>query len=223
MLKRLDFNGNPHVGVYCKTNNQIAFAFPLLTPKEKREVERVLRVRVVETTIGGSGIVGSLMAINSHGLILTDFIDEEELEIIEENFKGEILIIDDKFNAAGNNILTNDYGAIVHPSIRDETIKKIKETLDVEVRRGMIAGLNTVGMAAVATNKGVLCHPKVSEEEKKMLEGVLGVEVSIGTVNHGMPYIGAGVVANVHGAITSINTTGIEMGRIEDALDLVGD
>jgi len=221
MLKRIDFNGNPHVGVYCKANDFVAFVQPHLREKDLREIEEALEVNVVKLTIGGSSIIGSLMAMNSHGMIVTDFIEEEELAIIEKNFEGEILIIDDKYNAAGNNILTNDYGAIVHPMLRDETVKKIEEILEVKAVKATIAGINTVGMAAVATNKGVLCHPKVEEEEKKILEEVLGVEVKIGTVNHGMPYVGAGLVANSHGAITGINSTGIELNRIEDALDLI--
>ena len=221
MLKRIDFNGNPHVGVYCKANDFVAFVQPHLREKDLREIEEALEVNVVKLTIGGSSIIGSLMAMNSHGMIVTDFIEEEELAIIEKNFEGEILIIDDKYNAAGNNILTNDYGAIVHPMLRDETVKKIEEILEVKAVKATIAGINTVGMAAVATNKGVLCHPKVEEEEKKILEEVLGVEVKIGTVNHGMPYVGAGLVANSRGAITGINSTGIELNRIEDALDLI--
>ena len=73
-------------------------------------------------------------------------------------------------------------------------------------------------MAAVATNKGLLCHPKVTEKEKKQLIDVFDVEVMIGTVNHGFPMIGSGLVANSKGAIIGNQTTGIEMGRIEEAL-----
>jgi len=73
-------------------------------------------------------------------------------------------------------------------------------------------------MAAVVTNKGLLCHPKVTLEEKKVLESVFDVEVMSGTVNHGMPLIGSGLVANTKGAIIGNLTTGIEMGRIEEAL-----
>ena len=107
-------------------------------------------------------------------------------------------------------------------SHRYAAIRAIEKALDVKARKSTIAELNTVGMAAVATNKGILCHPKIKDDEKKLLEETLGVKAKIGTVNHGMPYVGAGVVANEHGAITSINTTGVELGRIEDALDLIG-
>ena len=73
-------------------------------------------------------------------------------------------------------------------------------------------------MAAVVTNKGCLCHPKITEEEKQHLEDLFEVNVMIGTVNHGYPMIGSGLVANTKGAIIGNRTTGIEMGRIEEAL-----
>ncbi len=223
MLKRIDFNGNSHVGVYCRANNEVAFVHPFLERKEVEAIENALEIKVAEITIGGSSIIGSLMAMNSNGMVIADLVEEEELKKIEENFKGEILIIQDKFNAAGNNILVNDYGAIVHPLLKDETIKEIERVMEVKAKRATIAGITTVGMAAVATNRGVLCHPKVGEEEIKMIEEVMGVEASAGTVNHGMPYVGAGLVANIRGAITGSQTTGIELNRIEDALDLIGD
>ncbi|MEM1513379.1 MAG: translation initiation factor IF-6 [Candidatus Thermoplasmatota archaeon] len=220
MLKKIDFNGNSYLGIYCRVNNSIAFVQPLLPEKTKKEIEDILKVKAFELTIGSSTIIGSLLAINSNAIVVTDFVEKEEIEIIEDKFDGEIFILEDKFNAAGNNILVNDYGAIVHPLMKEETIKKLGKVMEIEVKKGTIAGLNTVGMLGIATNKGVLCHPKIKEEEKKLIENVLDVEVNIGTVNHGMPFVGAGAVANEHGAIVGKETTGIEMGRVEEALRL---
>jgi translation initiation factor 6 len=93
--------------------------------------------------------------------------------------------------------------------------------LDVPVDRGTLAGLKTVGSAAVATNKGVLCHPKTSDGELDLLEKLLKVEADIGTVNHGAPFIGAGVLANSKGAAAGRLTTGPELNRIENALNLI--
>ena len=42
----------------------------------------------------------------------------------------------------------------------------------------------------------------------------------IGTINHGVPFIGSGLVANSKGALVGDLTTGIELGRIEEALNL---
>ena len=116
--------------------------------------------------------------------------------------------------------MVNDTGALVHPDMNDNTIESIKENLKVPVHRGTIGSLKTVGMAAVVTNKGLLCHPKATEEEKRTLKDIFGVSVMIGTVNHGSPVIGSGLVANSKGAIIGNLTTGIEMGRIEEALNL---
>lgn len=223
MLKRLDFNSNPYVGVFCRANDDIAFVHPFLQDKEKEVIREVLKVKIIETTVGGSTVMGSLIALNSSGAVVADFVGDEELDIIKNFFGDNVLVIKDKFNAAGNNILANDYGAIVHPMMGDETIKDIKGVMDVEVERGTIAGIKTVGMAAVVTNRGMLCHPKIEDDEKRNLEELFSVPVSIGTVNHGVPYVGAGMVANGKGAIMGSKTTGIEMGRIEDALDLIGE
>ena len=130
----------------------------------------------------------------------------------------DIFAVKDVINAAGNDILVNDNGALIHPDIGDHSMKKIGETLGVPVQRGTIASLKTIGMAAVVTNKGCLCHPKVTDEEKKQLEKLFDVNVMIGTVNHGVPMIGSGLIANTKGAIIGNLTTGIEMGRIEEAL-----
>ena len=155
--------------------------------------------------------------MNSQGAIITNFVDTETVNKIK-NQGLDVFIIKDVINAAGNDILANDYGALIHPDIRNYSMKKIGETLGVSVKKGTIASLKTIGMAAVVTNKGCLCHPKITDEEKKQLEKLFDVDVMIGTVNHGVPMIGSGLVANTKGAIIGNLTTGIEMGRIEEAL-----
>jgi len=217
MLQLLDFNENPNVGVYCRTNEEVAFIRKGLSKKIRNIINSVLGVKVVELSVADATIIGSLLCLNSKGAVVTDFADDDAIKIIENNGLN-VCVIKDKLNAAGNDILVNDNGALVHPDFKDESILEIKKTLGVPVFRGTIGSLKTVGMAAVVTNKGLLCHPKASEEEKLKLEKVFGVNVMIGTVNHGSPVIGSGLVANSKGAIIGNLTTGIEMGRIEEAL-----
>jgi len=217
MLQLLDFNDNPNVGVYCRANDSVIFLQKQVSKKIKKQIIPALDVKIVELGIADANIIGSLLVINSTGAIVTDFADKKTLETIKEQGFS-VFVIKDVINAAGNDILANDKGALIHPDIRDRSLKKIGETLDVSVSKGTIAGLNTVGMAAVVTNKGCLCHPKITETEKRTLEKIFDVEVMIGTVNHGFPMIGSGLVANSKGAIIGNQTTGIEMGRIEEAL-----
>ena len=217
MLQLLDFNENPNVGIYCRANDSVVFLQKSLPKKAKQLVADVLGVKVVELSIADSTIIGSLLTFNSHGAIVTAYASKETFKTIE-NQGLKVFPIKDVINAAGNDILANDHGALVHPDLQNASVKKIGDILAVSVQKGTIASFGTVGMAAVVTNKGCLCHPKVTEDEKQQLEKVFDVEVMIGTVNHGFPMIGSGLVANTKGAIIGKMTTGIEMGRIEDAL-----
>jgi len=81
--------------------------------------------------------------------------------------------------------------------------------------------VNTVGSACVATNRGVLCHPKTSEDELEMLASLFGVPAAIGTLNYGVARVGACMIANSKGAAIGSKSTPIELGRVEDALDLI--
>jgi len=205
------------VGIYCRANDSIVFLQKSLSKKTRQVVGNVLGVKVLELCIADSTIVGSLLTCNSFGAIVTAFATTEIFSTLEEQGLR-VFPIKDVINAAGNDILANDRGALVHPDLKNSTVKKISETLDVPVQKGTIASLGTVGMAAVVTNKGCLCHPKTTEEERQQLEKVFDVDAMIGTVNHGFPMIGSGLVANTKGAIIGNMTTGIEMGRIEEAL-----
>jgi len=217
MLQLLDFNENPSVGVFCRTNDNVAFIRKALSKKVKKKIVAAIDVELVELSIADATIVGSLLAFNSKGAVVTDFVDIDTIKVIKDQ-GFDVCVISDRLNAAGNDILVNDYGALVHPDLEKESIEEIEATLNVPVSKGTIGSLKTVGMAAVVTNKGLLCHPKVTDEETRLLEEVFDVNVMIGTVNHGSPVIGSGLVANTKGAIIGKLTTGIEMGRIEEAL-----
>ncbi|MEM0467416.1 MAG: translation initiation factor IF-6 [Candidatus Thermoplasmatota archaeon] len=217
MLQLLDFNDNPNVGVYCRVNESVAFVQKSLQKKTKDLIAKTLDVQIVELTIADSTIIGSLLVLNSHGAVVTNIADSHTIQLIKSQGLN-VSVIKDVINAAGNDILANDYGALIHPEIKKKTMKKISETLNVPVEYGTIAQQPIVGMSAVVTNKGCLCHPKITEEEKNHLKDLFHVDVMIGTVNHGFPMIGSGLVANTKGAIIGNQTTGIEMGRIEEAL-----
>jgi translation initiation factor 6 len=218
-FQRLDFQENPNIGVFCKATDDICIIRKALPKKVLKRVSTALQTSFIELQIVDATIVGSLLAINKHGVVLSNVVREEEISVLESNGFS-VLPIEDKFNAVGNDLLVNDTGGLIHPGIEDETVRAIEDCLQIPVRKGTIAGLENVGMSAVVTNKGLLCHPKVTEDEKEVLESVFQVPVMIGTVNHGVPVIGSGLVANTHGAVVGSLTTGIEMGRVAEALQL---
>lgn len=188
-----------------------------MAAKASRAIGEALGVRPVVTTIGGANVVGSLLSMNSRGAVVTGFATPEEVRVLQDL---EVLVLPHRFNAAGNNVLCNDRGALVHPGYDERTVRTIGEALGVEAVRGTVAGMRTVGSAGVATNKGVLAHPHATERELGVLRDVLKVAAMITTANYGTGQVGACLVANSRGAVVGTRTTPIELGRIEEGLGL---
>jgi translation initiation factor 6 len=213
--------GSASIGVYSLANEKIVI-IPKMVPLKKAErTAEWLKVKLVHTSIGGSVLAGALACANSNGILLPNSIREEELAVIKSSFEGNITVMETKKTAYGNLVLANDHGAVVDPRLKKPQRKQIAETLGVEAVPGEIAGLPYVGSLALATNKGVLVHPLLKEEKRKILESVFKVPVDVGTVNCGIPYVGTGLIGNMHAAVAGSLTTGPEMFIIGNALDVV--
>ncbi len=218
MLRLGDINGNPYVGVYCAASEVLAVLPDNVEPKVAKEMGRTLGVPVVSTSVAGSTVVGSLVAMNSNGVIVTNFAEQAELVRLPKELR--VARMEEKINAAGNNILANDKAALVHPAASSYTVRMVEDVLGVEVKRGRVAGIETVGSACIATSKGVVCHPRTTEDELRELSDLFKVPASVATLNYGTPYLGACAVANSKGAYVGSRSTPIELGRLEDGLAL---
>lgn len=219
MLRLGDVNGSPYVGVYCAASERLAIVHEATEPKVVRAIGETLAVPVLTTFIAGSTVVGALIAMNSKGAVVTNFAEKQELSRLPRGLS--VGMMEERVNAAGNNILVNERAALVHPKASGNTLRMIADVLDVEVQQRPIAGIDTVGSVCVATSKGLVCHPRTSEEELRWLREFFRVPATVTTLNYGSPYLGACVVANSHGAYVGSRTTPIEMGRLEDGLGLI--
>lgn len=216
-----DIVGSASIGVYSLATDKIVM-LPKIVPLNKAErLSEWLKVKLIQTSIGESVLIGALACANSNGILLPHFISNREVDTIKSNFEGNITIMERKKTAYGNLVLTNDFGAVVDVRFKGPEIKEISETLGVEAVPGEIAGLPYVGSLAVATTKGVVTHPLLNDSERKLLEDVLKVPVELGTVNCGIPYVGTGLIGNRHAAVVGSMTTGPETFIIENALDVV--
>ncbi|MCL7417710.1 MAG: translation initiation factor IF-6 [Halalkalicoccus sp.] len=217
-MLRTAFFGSSSVGVFAAATDDAVLVRNDVEDDLREELEDELAVPVIPTTIGGSSTVGALCVGNSQGLLVSNRITVAERETITDVVDLPITELPGKINAAGNVVLANDSGAYVHPDLSRTAVQAVEDGLDVPVERGELAGLRTVGTAAVATNDGVLCHPKATDGELDFLEELLEVYADIGTINYGGPLVGSGLVANAFGYVAGRDTTGPELGRIEDAL-----
>jgi translation initiation factor 6 len=210
--------GNPYIGVHCSASERYAVVPDSAEGKVVKEIAKTLGVDVISTTISGSTVVGALLAMNSSGFVVTNFAEKHELARFPKDLNGAVM--QEKFNAAGNNILVNDTAALVHPGVSNKMLRSIEDALGVEARRGTVAGLETVGSACIVTSKGVICHPKTTESELKEISSLFKVPAVLATLNYGTPYLGACAVANSKGAFVGSRSTPIELGRLEDGLYL---
>lgn len=214
MIKTVNIYDNPVLGVFATCTEDVAVV-PIGTTKKVVDLlTEMLDVTVVSTLINGSTVVGSLSRGNSNGFLLCRDASVSDLKDVDVPVE----VLPDRLTATGNVILANDNAALVHPDISDRSIEIISRVLGVDVHRGTIAGLGTVGMSGVVTNRGLLVHPMVTQEELAHLEEVFDLPVDVGTTNYGSQAVGSGLLANSKGYAAGSNTTGHELGRIEDAL-----
>jgi len=215
---RAALSGSSYVGVFARATDDCLLIRPDVEEALLDDFEAELEVPAVPTTVAGSSTVGSLAVGNENGLLVSERVRDRERDRIEDATGLTVAELPGRINAAGNVVLANNSGAYVHPDLTREAVEAVGDALEVPVERGTLANVRTVGTAAVATDAGVLCHPKTTDEELDALEDLFGAYADIGTINYGGPLVGSGLVANAGGYVTGQDTTGPELGRIEDAL-----
>ncbi|AUX09336.1 translation initiation factor 6 [Halalkaliarchaeum desulfuricum] len=220
-MLRASFAGSSYVGVFARTTNGVLLVRPDLDEGLVSDLAEELAVEAHPTTVAGSNTVGALAVGNENGILVSERVTERERTSIEDVADLPVFELPGRINAAGNVVLANDYGAYVHPELTDEAVDAVGDALEVPVERGSFGDVRTVGTAAVATNRGALCHPKSREPELEALEAHLDVRADLGTINYGAPLVGSGLLANDSGYVAGENTTGPELGRIEDALGYI--
>jgi translation initiation factor 6 len=218
--RRPKIAGSSLLGVFACCTEEVVLVPPETKMETVRSLEQHLQVETIFMRVAGSSVVGSLVCGNSHGFVVTPHASKDDIRKLSSY--GKVARLPGKISAAGNVILANDSAALVHPGLSDKACRVISQTMGVAVERGTIGGLKTVGMTTVATNRGILAHPKLNEVELAALEDLFHLPVDVGTVNFGSPLVGSGILANSRGYVAGEETTGPELGRIDDALGFMG-
>jgi translation initiation factor 6 len=222
LLQRDLFN-SPYSGVFCTTNDVLTLVPPGIPKDDLESISEALGTKVEVITIGGSRVVGTLVAMNSKGILVSNLATSREakkLEKIISNIDLQLGILPERSNAIGNNFLVNDNGGFCNERLSAKTKELAENVLGIDITSKSLNNMDTLGMIGCVTNKGGLCHPDTSAQEREIMEKVLGVSIMEGTVNFGMPLVGAGIVASSQGAVCGRQSTGVELGRVEEALKL---
>ena len=221
-IEKLTVFGNSNIGVYIFANNRFALVPPGLPDSDRRKIREVLEVDVIEVKIADSILNGVLVAGNDRGILLPRIVKPEEVDELKASIGGEVrieVLQGLRSTALGNLIAANNRAALVSPIIDRMVASRIADVLGVEkfdVRR--LAEIPTIGSMIVVNSHGGLVHPGVEDEELKFLEELFGVEFIRGTVNFGLYFVKAGIVANDKGVLVGEDTTGPEIAQITQAL-----
>jgi translation initiation factor 6 len=211
-----DVFGSPNIGVYCFANETIAIVPPGLTKHRIGQLAEALDVSVCSTTVGGSTLVGALVTGNSNAVLVPHTIRDYELSKIRA--LSNVVVVDSKWTALGNVVLTNDLGAVVHPDCSDEIISAVNNEMRVKAVFGKLGSLSFVGALAVATNKGAMLSPNALAEEQEVVKSALHVEAELSSTNGGVPFVKSGILANSKGAVVGPLTRGGELMQISRTL-----
>lgn len=217
-IGKATFLGSPYIGVYLKASERLTLVPPGFSPHEVHLVERWLDAPVVQVDIGSGELSGALAVLTSQGILVTDDVEDEDLSKLRKF--APVHTMSTRLNALGNNVLANDFGAIIHPGYSAPEVELIESSLGVKATPCTIAGEGTVAKTAVATNKGALVHPATTSREMEIIRATLRVPVHKTTANFGNPLVGACVVANSRGIIAGERTTPVELVHIEDGLQI---
>ncbi|MFH0966061.1 MAG: translation initiation factor IF-6 [Methanobacteriota archaeon] len=217
MDRTVSIEGDPHIGGFTRVFEDIA-VIPAEAPVELEEHYReAFDLEVVRTTIQGSPIIGSLLTGNSNGFVISGLATKAEMKLLSEY--RELFLLDRGMNAAGNVILACDRFAAVHPEMDPSLRKDIGEFLKVPITPLTLGDVKVVGMAGVATNKGVVVSPRSTASEIAALERVCELPIGKGSINMGNAMVGTGLVATTRGYLAGDETSGYELGRIEDIFE----
>ena len=214
MDRTVSIAGEPHIGVFSRVFEDVAVIPPEAPEEFEAQYREAFDLEIVRTTIQGSPIIGSLLTGNSNGFVVSGLATNAEIERLSE-FR-EVLSLYHGMNAAGNVILACDRFAAVHPEMDSHVQKEIGEFLKVPVIPLTLGDVKVVGMAGVATNRGVVVNPRSTVSEIAALEKVCDLPIGKGSINMGSAMVGTGLVANTRGYLAGNETSGYELGRIED-------
>lgn len=217
---KTNVNGNPNIGLYCFATDKFCLMGKEVPDFVAKQAEEALKVKVHKISICGTSLVGAFIAGNEDSILLPDLAFEKELKQLEKlNIPYNVLNTD--LTALGNNILCNGVSALLNPDFTDNEMKKIADILKVNVEKGTIAGLDTVGSLAEMNSNALLVHPEILKKEKDRLKDLFGLEIREATVNMGNPYLSSGLVCNDKGFMIGSSSSGVEITNIDEYLGFI--
>ncbi len=219
-IAKASIGNSSYIGAFGFATDSYVLLTPHSTKTDREIIAEALGVDVFSATVDGSGLVGVYAVGNSKGLLLPELADESEIRRIKKELHGvEVSVMPTSLNALRNNILVNDKFAFVNPEFKKKEMDEIAHALGVEVIAKQIGDYATVGANNILTNRGMVLNNSASEQDIHFSQKFIQC-TSQTTANVGSPSIGLCAIANSRGVVVGAQTTGFELTRITEGLDL---
>ncbi len=219
-VEKAGIGNSSFIGAYAIATDLFTILSSRTTISEEKLIRDTLETKVVRSTVDGSSLIGIYAVANSNGILLPEIADRSEISGLKAQLEDvNISVIRTDLNALRNNILANDKVAFVNPEYGRKETKEIEDALGVEVVRMGICGYSTVGASNVLTNKGMVVSGELNGDEEKVIKQ-FSSNISQSTANMGASSIGLCTIANSNGMVVGYETTGFELVRLSEGLDL---
>ena len=219
-LHLIDLYRSPNIGIFLKANDKAVLVPKGIAGSKVEKLAADLEVVACPTSVGGTRLLGPLIAMNNKGVVASRMIEDYEIDEISSKTRLKVTRLESRLTAVGNLVVANDHGAIVSPILERHAVEQIEATLGTKTLAMTIGEYSQVGAMVVATNSGAAVSPKASEQEAEEIGKILKVEVSASSVNGGIPFPASGVVANSKNAVAGYVTTGPELVFLTRALNV---
>lgn len=210
-INLFDIYRSANIGIFLRSNDKLCLAPIGASVSKLEKVESLLGVKTLQVSIGGSRLLGPLLAMNDKGIVLSRLAEEEEAEMLRKATGLNVEKLNSRFTSVGNLISANNHGAVVSDVFGEESSKTIERVLEVPVCRMRISSFIQVGAMVAATDSGAIIHPGATEEEVSKVRVVLGFEPEPATVNGGIPFVSSGFVGNSKSILLGARTRGSEL------------
>jgi translation initiation factor 6 len=217
-LHLVDLYRSPNIGIFLKANDKAVLVPKGVVSTKTERLAADLDVVACPTSVGGTRLLGPLIAMNNKGILASRMIEDYEIDEISSATGLKVTRFESRYTAVGNLVACNDHGAVVSPALEPHAVKQVEDVLGTPTLTMTVADYSQVGAMIIATNSGAAMSPRADEREAEEVAKVLKVEVSASSVNGGIPYPASGVVANTRNAVAGFMTTGPELVFITRAL-----
>ncbi len=203
------FSGNLNLGLYGYVTDSYGLISRAVKPVLFKKLEKLFDVPLVQTSIGGTDLIGVFVAGNEKSLVVPSVITDDETAMLDDN-NIPYAVSDSMITALGNVVLTDETHTMVSPECDDNLITFFEKAFGTTVMTGTIAGLGTLGSMGLINEKRLLVPPVINPQENEIMGTFFKKHIVHGMLMN-TPYLSAGVLFNSHGAVVSKAVGGTEL------------